>query len=395
MSIKKGVSAAASTALEEFARAIPAQVRNWLRAVFRDVNDKVSTRVSTIPTAHEPTLDMAFVDSLNGRAYPASVPGGWTIRLDTHYLGGMRHWRNWEIADIGVLIMFRKNGKLIGSKTALLQSKRLYPQEQEFEEDEPEDYGIGFARLYKDAIGSAALQSRKFTLSVASKYKALLVDDEQYKAITTYEGQMRVPVFYLLYNPWVLPWSVVLPLTGKPKKPPRKDVGARILPAARMRAALAGQQAGYAPTYNDLVKNAPPEFQGVHTAGWRLEHFVVDRLLACKKDTETPTCRSIRGWNRSSTAAAGRSRPRFRSRSTLGMRTFAAPTNPKKERSQPETAIVRGSIELDVDGRNRAAERKLASKIAGKIGHISEARRAFFRCSRSNAFNDLIERSRS
>ena len=298
MNIKKGVPVVPANALESFSAAIPKPVRNWLRAVFRDVNNKLSARVSTIPTAHEPTLDMAFIDSLNGRAYPASVPGAWTIRLDTHYLGGMRHWRNWEIADIGVLVMFRKNGKLIGSKTALLQSKRLYPQEQGLEEDEPEDYGIGFARLYKDAIGSSALQLRKFTMNVQSRYKALLVDDEQYKAIIAYESQTRVPVFYLLYNPWVLPWSVVLPIAGKPKLPPRKDVGARIVPAIRMRTALTGRPAGYTPTYDDLVTKAPPEFQGVHTAGWRLEHFIVDRLLACKEGHQNPSMTIDQGLER-------------------------------------------------------------------------------------------------
>jgi hypothetical protein len=36
--------------------------------------------------------------------------------------------------------MFRRKGKLYKSKSALLQSKRLYPNEQPFEEDEPVDY---------------------------------------------------------------------------------------------------------------------------------------------------------------------------------------------------------------------------------------------------------------
>jgi hypothetical protein len=54
--------------------------------------------------------------------------------------GPLRHWRSWEVADIGVLVMFRRKGKLYKSKSALLQSKRLYPNEQPFEEDEPVDY---------------------------------------------------------------------------------------------------------------------------------------------------------------------------------------------------------------------------------------------------------------
>ena len=289
MQIKKGVPVAASDALGAFAAAIPRGVRTWLRAVFRDVNDKLSVRVSTIPTAHEPTLDMAFVDALNGRAYPASIPGGWTIRLDTHYLGGLRHWQQWEIADIGVLIMFRKHGKLIGSKTALLQSKRLYPQEQALDEDEIDDYVIGFARLYKDTIGSAILQPRTFSLTKQSAYRALSVDDEQYKAIEAYETSTKVPVFYLLYNPWTLPWSVTLPIVGSPKKPSSKSVGTRVVPAARMRGALTGRPAGYHPTYDNLASNAPPEFRDAHTGGWRLEHFIVDRLLSCKDGHRNPS----------------------------------------------------------------------------------------------------------
>ncbi|MBV8757100.1 MAG: hypothetical protein JO257_07495 [Deltaproteobacteria bacterium] len=257
--------------------------------MFRDVNNKLAVRVSTIPTAHEPTLDMAFIDALNGKAYPASVPGGWTLTLDTHFLGGLRLWRHWKIADIGVLFMFRKDGKLVGSKAALLQSKRLYPQEQSLDEDELEDYAIGFARLYKDSFGTAALRPRTFTLTKRSSYRALCVDDNQYKAIEEYETATKVPVFYCLYNPWMLPWTVTLPVVGVPKKPKTKEVGTRILPASRMRSALSSKPSGYSPTYDDLLTNAPPEFQGKHAAGWRLEHFMVDRLLACKDGHRNPS----------------------------------------------------------------------------------------------------------
>jgi hypothetical protein len=72
---------------------------------------------------------------------PRTLTSGWTVRIATHYLGGGRHYgewngweRRWEVADIGVLVMFREAGKLRRTKVALLQSKRLYPDEQEFEE---------------------------------------------------------------------------------------------------------------------------------------------------------------------------------------------------------------------------------------------------------------------
>jgi len=44
MNIKQGDSVAASNALTSFAGASPAAARNWLRAVFRDVNNKLSVR---------------------------------------------------------------------------------------------------------------------------------------------------------------------------------------------------------------------------------------------------------------------------------------------------------------------------------------------------------------
>ena len=79
----------------------------------------------------------------------------WTVEISTHYLGGGRHWadwpewpRKWEIADIGFLVQFRQDGKLIRSKVALLQSKRLYADELDLDDDIPYDFMVGFGRLF-------------------------------------------------------------------------------------------------------------------------------------------------------------------------------------------------------------------------------------------------------
>jgi hypothetical protein len=97
---------------------------------------------------------MSFIDRFAGIASPFQFPSGWVVQVSTHYLGGGRHvsdWpplpRRWEIADIGILVLFRQRGRLIRSKVALLQSKRLYPDELEWDEDSPLDYMIGFGRL--------------------------------------------------------------------------------------------------------------------------------------------------------------------------------------------------------------------------------------------------------
>jgi hypothetical protein len=122
---------------------IPHDVRGWVRQAFADCNARVAKTISDTPTTHEVALDMTFIHPALcwiGRV-PRTLTSGWTVRIATHYLGGGRHYgewngweRRWEVADIGVLVMFREAGKLRRTKVALLQSKRLYPDEQEFEE---------------------------------------------------------------------------------------------------------------------------------------------------------------------------------------------------------------------------------------------------------------------
>ena len=44
--------------------------------------------------------------------------------MDTHYLGGPRYWGRWEIADIGILVAFRRGG--IGGKPTLDTIRHLF-----------------------------------------------------------------------------------------------------------------------------------------------------------------------------------------------------------------------------------------------------------------------------
>ena len=48
------------------------------------------------------------------------------MRFDAHYIGGGRHYRAFEIADLRLMVIFRKKGKIVRSKLAFLQSKKLY-----------------------------------------------------------------------------------------------------------------------------------------------------------------------------------------------------------------------------------------------------------------------------
>ena len=190
--------------------------------------------VNRVPTTHETSLDMAFIDHFASMAAPVRFPSGWVVEISTHFLGGGRHFgdwpglpRRWEIADIGFLVLFRQGGRLIRSKVALLQSKRLYPDEQDWDEDSPLDYMTGFGRLFKpDDDWGSVIAPRRFGFTSESCYKALMTGVPQYAAIAQYETQRSVPLYYLLYHPWQIPHAVVLPLTANYRVPVRVMSGA-------------------------------------------------------------------------------------------------------------------------------------------------------------------------
>jgi hypothetical protein len=72
---------------------------------------------------------MCFIAEVSEHSAPVKFSSGWLVRLETHFLGGGRYWGRWEIADIGVLVVFRRAAVVQQTKIALLQSKRLYPVE--------------------------------------------------------------------------------------------------------------------------------------------------------------------------------------------------------------------------------------------------------------------------
>ncbi|MFY9940338.1 MAG: hypothetical protein WAK33_25880 [Silvibacterium sp.] len=112
------------------------------------------------------------------------------------------HFSRWEIADIGVLVVFRRAGAVLRTKIGLLQSKRLYPDEQTVEaEAHPMDYYIGFGRfMHSDSEFRSAARERTFSFSLSSVYRALGYQSDQYNRVLEYQQQEGIPVHYMLYN---------------------------------------------------------------------------------------------------------------------------------------------------------------------------------------------------
>lgn len=237
--------------------------------------------MARVPNVSEPALDFAFIDHLAGFASPAIVAPNWTVRVETHFLGGLAHFHRWEIADIGLLIYVRLGGTVVARKVALLQSKRLYPTVGEVEALGEDDFSIGFARFLPSAeLGVRPPTEATFEFSVDSRYKSLRYEDKQVKAIVAYQRQNEIPVHYLLYNPWQVPSRTELPLTSSPRLVGTNSVGARVLGFDTLHGSRGRMKRNSCPTLGELAGLVGG---GAHEYGWRLEHFVADLVLACRE----------------------------------------------------------------------------------------------------------------
>lgn len=261
---------------------LPPEVTAYVRKVFRACDRELSLRISRVPNVHETSLDMAFIDKLAEFASPALVAPNWAVRIDTHFLGGRRHFHSWEVADIGLLVFVRLGGRIRAKKVALLQSKRLFPSSGgAVATDAQDDYYIGFGRLLPSEDSTVALaKATTYRFSPSSKYKSLQAADHQTAAIAKFEAKRQVPVHYLFYNPWQVPSTVTTPFAVAPKLVGTGNAGTRVVPAALVAQQLIGKAPTYAPSFSELQTLVG---KGRHISGWRLDHFVADLVLGCKE----------------------------------------------------------------------------------------------------------------
>jgi len=224
---------------------------------------------------------MTFVEYFSQFGTPVRLDSGWTVRVDTHFLGGMRHfYGRWEIADIGLLVHYRQHGAFVQSKAAVLQSKRLYPEGISVREDIREDYETGFARLADPEDARLPLYAAcTYRFDTDSRYGALKAHDQQYKAIESYIKGSKIPVFYQFYGPVILPLELTFPFPATGVALSATDFGTRIVAAPKVLAALRAKPEDYSPSVSDLTGWVGDAV----TFGWRLEEFVADQLLPCKE----------------------------------------------------------------------------------------------------------------
>lgn len=260
----------------------PVSVHRHIRNIFATANRRVAEKIARVPNCPEPSLDHTLIDSISFNAGPRVVEPGWTVQVDIHSLGGMRHFHDWEIADIGVLVCARNNGNVVSQKVSLLQSKRLYPKNHGIREETEEDYRIGFGRLLPASAQNRELNiPHLFEFTEESKYREIRNGEGQVDRIRQYEEQSQIPVHYLFYNPWKIDCSYQYPIDRVTSLGSTANGGARVISATSLREKMADKDNGYQPTLADIAWAESSADKNKY--GWRLEHFISDRLLRCKE----------------------------------------------------------------------------------------------------------------
>lgn len=250
-------------------------VLSYIQNIFEEANERLASRIERQPNVHEESLDLAFLDAVGAYSGPHRTVSDTVVDIDIHFVGGGWHFRRWEVADIGLIVVFRTAEAVLRTKVVLLQSKRLYPREADF----VEAYGIakpgGFGYLAR-AEGTDIRVQRTFRFDADCCYRALQVGDQQWSVIAQYEAQYTIPVHYLLYHPGQIPSMSAVPIQVPFEARQPTVVGARVVPVSLVRAETTDRVRNYAPSFRDLAG-------GNEVPGTSLPDFMIAEVLRCRE----------------------------------------------------------------------------------------------------------------
>ncbi len=264
---------------------IPPDAIAWFRGVFAEANRQVTQRLVNVPNIRETSLDDGLIECLIPDTAPLLLPSGAIVRMDTHNIGGLRRmgwplWdgpspRRWETADIAILVFVYRNEKLVAKKIGLLQLKRLYPENHDVEDDDQIAFMYDMnAFLRKDSTLAIGALHREFKFNDGCIYGALAAGSDQTASIDKLNEKFGPIVYYLLYNPHIMPLTVTYPVRER-LNVEAPVIGCRVFEAESVHRML-----------GSLGKHAAPSYQAMQAAGensnWQLEVWAADLLLSCK-----------------------------------------------------------------------------------------------------------------
>lgn len=257
---------------------IPNDVISWFREIFAGANVRLSETLLNAPSSRETTLDDVFVNALIPYTAPRKFGSGAVVRLDVHNIGGLRRYQSWEIGDIALISHIVRRSKIIASKVAVLQAKRLFPSVGEIEDEDELGFLYGMNQwLRRDPAPTSMALVKQFTFDQSSKYNSLASGSDQVKAIDGFSQRFgNNAVYYLMYNPHKIPLSIEYPVKKYKQLASRPRVGARVYRKDEIHAFLNGKPKGRSPTFGDVSALGNP------TGGWRVEDWASREFLRCR-----------------------------------------------------------------------------------------------------------------
>lgn len=264
---------------------IPEDVVAWFRGVFGEANRRVCERLVNVPNIRETSLDDGLIEALIPDTAPTLLPSGAIVRMDAHNIGGLRRFRwpdwdwpmgrRWETADIAILVFVYRGSTLIAKKVGLLQSKRLYPENRDVEDEDAVAFVHGMnAFIRREASQAVGTLYRDFVFDRTCVYGAINAKSHQIEMIDKLNTDFGQAVYYLLYNPHELPLTVSYPIRQR-LRVDKPSVGCRVYDADQVHGALADLDEGESPTFG-MIETAGA------TSGWPLEVWAADMLLTCQ-----------------------------------------------------------------------------------------------------------------
>jgi len=263
---------------------IPQEVIDYIRTIFADANDRVSRALTVQPATPEESLDTHLIGLLSTTPPMFFAQSKAGVVVESHWLGKRHMWRSWEVADIAFLITVRVAGMIAARKVTLLQMKRLYSEELAGAELERYDHELGIGRIFDKSERIVPLfPQRVFRFTPESKYAMVKAADRQVTVIDDYAKWKNIEVFYGLYNPMTVPFTGKYPWDYSTPLPSTNTVGCRVMPSTNVHGVLSKMQKGQSPSYADLTFAPFFEPDGVSGHGWRLENFIADEVLNCRR----------------------------------------------------------------------------------------------------------------
>ena len=193
------------------------------------------------------------------------------------------------------MIIFRRKGKIVRSKMAFLQSKKLYSDSVKGPASDPFNR-MGMGRLLEtEEEHLESVRAKTIRFEETSKYKAFKKESDQQLAMSYFQQRFEINMYYLFYNPVRIPYTISSPLEGEPELG-ENIVGCRVITKNFLDEALDQYNKNYIPSYGDLKYLLSGTFiNNEHTGGWRLEYFVVDQMMACKEGfiDDSPNFRTV------------------------------------------------------------------------------------------------------